>query len=416
MDQTHHIPQSTLAFAALRHPGSRAYLVCTALVMMADSIEHVVSYWMMFQKFQSHVLAGFAVISHWVPFLLFSVWAGALADRFDPRRIIQIGMVLFMLASLAWGVLFVTGTLDRWHAVAILVIHGLAGVLWGPASQMLIQDIVPPAQLQSGVRLIATARTLGVLLGPAIGGAMMLAMGPGLTVLLNAAIYLPLTLWLWKAPYGPRFRKGPVPRRAALRGLADVVATLRAIKGNHVIISMTLLTGIAAFFVGHAYQPLLPAFAVELGFPRNEIAYSVLLAASAAGALVAGVGLEIRGALKASPRTATLLVILWCFATGGFAFATNYYLALFLLFVSGFLHLAYSAMAQTLVQLEAPVEIRGRVLGLYSTSAFGLLSFSGVTVGFGAGLVGIHASLGFSTLALLVFVLGLWLYQARARG
>ena len=91
------------AFAALKAPGYGLYLVGSALAMMADSIEHVISYWMMFQKFQSPALGGFAVLSHWLPFLLFSVYSGALADRFDPRRLIQVGMVLFMLCSLGWG-------------------------------------------------------------------------------------------------------------------------------------------------------------------------------------------------------------------------------------------------------------------------------------------------------------------------
>ncbi len=66
------------AFAALRHPGGRAYLGGAMLAMMADNIEHVISYWMIFQKFESPALAGFAVFSHWVPFLLFSVYAGGL--------------------------------------------------------------------------------------------------------------------------------------------------------------------------------------------------------------------------------------------------------------------------------------------------------------------------------------------------
>jgi MFS family permease len=69
-----------------------------SLVMMADSVEHVISYWAMYQKFHSPALGGFAVISHWVPFLVFGVWVGALSDRFDPRRIIQIGMLLFICA------------------------------------------------------------------------------------------------------------------------------------------------------------------------------------------------------------------------------------------------------------------------------------------------------------------------------
>jgi len=73
-------PQS---FAALRHPGYRAYFVGSALAMMADSVEHVISYWIIFQKFHSPALGGFAMLSHWLPFLFFSVWSGALADRYD---------------------------------------------------------------------------------------------------------------------------------------------------------------------------------------------------------------------------------------------------------------------------------------------------------------------------------------------
>src|SRR6516165_12464130 len=102
-------PPARKSFAAMRHRGFRAQFSTFVLAMMADNIEHVISYWVMFQKFHSPALGGFAVISHWLPFLLLSVYAGALADRFDPRRMIQLGMVLFMLCSLAWGALFFSG-------------------------------------------------------------------------------------------------------------------------------------------------------------------------------------------------------------------------------------------------------------------------------------------------------------------
>src|SRR5262249_23195735 len=143
-------PQQTTphrAFAALSAPGYGIYLFASMLAMMADSIEHVISYWVMFEKFHSPALGGYAVISHWLPFLFFSVYSGALADRVDPRRIIQGGMVLFMLCSAAWGALFLTDSLEVWHAVAILSVHGAAGVLWAPASQLLIHDIVGREQL-----------------------------------------------------------------------------------------------------------------------------------------------------------------------------------------------------------------------------------------------------------------------------
>src|ERR1044071_6150949 len=90
-------------FAALRNPHCRFYLLGAILSGMADNIEHVISYWVMFQAFHSPALAGFAVISHWLPSLLFSLHAGALADRHDCRKLIQISQALFMIASLAWG-------------------------------------------------------------------------------------------------------------------------------------------------------------------------------------------------------------------------------------------------------------------------------------------------------------------------
>jgi MFS family permease len=396
------------SFAALRHPGFRAYFLTSALAMMADSIEHVISYWIIFEKFRSPTLGGIAVLTHWLPFLLFSVYSGALADRFDPRRIIQLGMVLFMLVSAAWGLLFLTDTLEMWHSAVLLTVHGFAGVLWIPASQLLVHDIAGPAQLQSAVRLNATSRQLGILLGPALGGLLMLAMGPAWGIILNVLIYVPLVWWLWKAPYGVRAAGAPVaakPKgrggRGELGGLADFVAVTRAVAQNRTIASMILLAGGASFFVGNAYQAQMPEFATDLGHGHAGLGYSLLLSADAAGALAAGIALESRGLLRADPRTAFVLTILWCLCIGAFAAATSYPAALGLLFAAGFFNLAFNAMAQTLVQLNAPEAIRGRVIGLYGMSALGLRAFSGVTVGMLGSLVGIHWSLAASALALL---------------
>src|ERR1700759_5782074 len=184
------------SFAAMRYPGFRAQFSTYVVAMMADNIEHVISYWVLFQKFHSPALAGFAVLSHWLPFLAFSVATGALAARFDPRRIIQCGMGLFITASLGWGYFFITDTLQMWHAMVLLVIHGCAGVLWRTPNQMLLYDIVGPANLPSAVRLAATARYLGVLVGPGVGSLVLRTIGPTQGIFLNVAFYLPLMLWL----------------------------------------------------------------------------------------------------------------------------------------------------------------------------------------------------------------------------
>lgn len=403
------------SFAALRHPGYRVYFVTSSLAMMADSVEHVISYWILFGKFQSPALGGFAVISHWLPFLALSFWSGKLADRFDPRRIIQLGMGLFIGVSVAWGLLFKFDALEMWHAVVLLSIHGLAGVLWAPATQLLVHDIVGPEQLHSAIRLNATGRYLGLLGGPAVGSAMLLLLGPANGILVNAAIYLPLVLWLRTAPYGPRFRKGEPPVRRGVKGIKDIVSTVQAISGNRVLVTMTLLAGSAALFVGNGYHPQMPEFAYDLGHGNPGLAYGLLLSADACGALTAGLVLEARNLLQANARTALVLAILWCCALTVFSAATSYPLALALLFVVGFVELSFFAMAQTLVQLRAPPEIRGRVIGLFNMSALGMRTFSGITVGVVGGFIGIHWSLALSAMALLCVVVMLFAYLLRSK-
>jgi MFS family permease len=162
--------------------------------------------------------------------------------------------------------------------------------------------------------------------------------------------------------------------------------------------------------VGNAYHAQMPEFAHDLGHREADFTYGMLLSADAAGALVAGLALESRGLLAPSARRAFVLAILWCLTIIGFALTRSYPFAVALLFVAGFLELAYNAMAQTLVQLHAPAHIRGRVIGLYAMSGLGMRTFSGVTVGLGGSLIGIHGSLAISAAALLALLaLGLLL-------
>jgi MFS family permease len=406
------------SFAALRHPGFRAFWTGATLQTHADSIEHVISYWMIFQTFHSPLLGGFAIFSHWVPFLLFSMWSGALADRFDPRRMMQLGMFLFMCASLGWGVLFLTGTLEVWHAMVLLSVHGMAGVINSPSQQLLVHDIVGPAQLQSGIRLVATSRTLGQLGGPAIGGALMVLVGPEYGILFNALLYLPQFIWLWRAPYGPKFRakaEGVArPAPARVRSWRDLVATLREISENRTIVSMICLAGGTSLFIGNAYQAQMPEFAYDLGHGDAGFHYSMLVAAHAAGALVAAFLLESRGMMLVRPRIAIVLAMVWCFVMGAFALSESYALSIALLFAAGLIDLTFGSMAQSLAQLEAPAHLRGRVVGLYNMFGQGLRAISGATVGAGGELIGVHWSLAFSAMALLAVTFALLAFSVRA--
>jgi MFS family permease len=162
----------------------------------------------------------------------------------------------------------------------------------------------------------------------------------------------------------------------------------------------------------------MPGFARDLNVGRADLSYSALLAADACGGLIGGILLESRGLLQPRTRTAFVLAMIWCLALAGFARANSYALALCLLFIAGFVELAFNSMAQALVQLNAPNDMRGGVIGVFSMSAMGLRTFSGLSVGLLGSSIGIHYSLSYSACALLAVIGTIFIAQflRKARG
>ena len=401
------MPAPRTSFGAMRHPSFLWFTIAGMLWMMADNVEHVISYWVLYEKFHSPTLAGYAVISHWAPFLLLGVYTGSLADRFDCRKLCIVSMSMFMVASLTWGYLFLTDSLQIWHSVIILTLHGMAGAIFMPASQLVIQDIVGNKDLQSAVRLTATSRQIGILLGPAVGGGLMLALGPGWGIVVNACIYVPLIAWSLKEPYTGHTHEAPGTVRPPRLGLRDAVRVIKETSSNRTVLAMMALAGLTSLLVGNAYQAQMPQFAKSFLSTNSGLVYTMLLTANAAGAVFGGILLETLGALDPHPRKAMFMAAGWAVCILVFAFAPMYFIALGSLFVAGMLQIGFTSMATTLVQLEAPVAKRGQVMGVFSMSMNGLRVGSGISVGVLGALVGIRWSLGLSAAILVLVMVGL---------
>jgi MFS family permease len=400
-------------FAALRNPDCRPYLFGACLAMMADNIEHVITYWVLWQKFHSPALAGFEVISHWVPFLLFSVYFGSLADRFDCRKVIQAAQVLFMAVSAIWGVLFLTGSLHIWEACVLLVLHGMAGSLWTPAEQVMLHDFVGDDELPSAVRLNATFRSLGILFGPVVGSALLLGLGPTAGIFVNIAFYLPLTLFMFRTRFTGHVRDGGVARVRV--GVRDSIRVLREVGSNHTLISMIILGGLGSFFIGASIQASMPIFAGDLDVGNSGVGYGILLFATGAGGVIGGVLLEATNRIQPTVRAAVISTAVYGAGTLIFAVTTNFEVAVTMLFIAGVANLASMSIGQTVVQLLAPPSYRGRIIGVYGMSANGLRAGSGFTVGLLGAQIGIHWSLGLSAAALIVGTAAAGVYALRDR-
>ncbi len=260
---------------------------------------------------------------------------------------------------------------------------------------------------------MATSLTLGLLLGPAVGGALLILVGPTYGILINILIYMPLTIWLIHHP--ERIERARDRTGAAISSFRDMFVALRQVADIPVVFAMSMLAGLAATLVGNAHQPQMPEFAADLGYAGQGVYYSLLLGANAAGALTAGIVLEARSMLPARTRTAFILGMLWAAAIFGFALSPYYVVSFGLLVLAGFFDLSFNSMTRTIAQLNAPAEIRGRAIGVFNVGSLGCRTFSGFTVGFGGGLIGIHLSLSISA-GVLLLAMALLFVWARKRG
>jgi MFS family permease len=397
-------------FAALRSPECRHYLGGAALAMMADNIEHVITYWALWEKFHSPALTGFEVISHWLPFLLLSPYFGALADRYDCRKLIQASQALFMAVSLTWGILFATGTLTVWNACVLLILHGMAGALWAPPEQLLLEDFVGAADLPSAIRLNSTARSLGILFGPVVGSALLLGLGTTGGIWVNIAFYLPLTILMARTRFTGHTRDGIVARQRV--GVLSAIKVFREVSRDRVLAAMIILAGLGSFFVGSAMQVVMPDLAASTTGVSGGTAYGVLLFANGLGGVLGGLLLEGTGWVRLTVRAALWSTLLYGVATAGFAVSHNYLVAAPLLVIGGIANLAALSITQTVAQLRAPRDKKGQVIGVYGVGANGMRIGSGFTVGFFGAAVGLRAALGLSSAALCVSVAILAAYLA----
>lgn len=370
--------------------------------MAADDVEHVIGYWVIWQISHSPFWLGYAVVAHWLPFTLFAFYTGSLADRIDSRRLIQISQGMYILASLSWGALYLTHLLQLWHVALIIVLHGLAGVIFSPSSQLLIHHMVGEERLVSAISLNSSLRQIAIGIGPLISGFLMAVVGPGLGFLANALIYLPLAILMLRIPYGG-VERAPESRRGERRGWRSTFEGLQTVRSSPTIVGLLFIVAVTSLILGNAFQALMPIFAERL--QASPTGYSLLLSAHGVGAILGGAILGLIGSTHLRPLVVTAGALVWSFLLIIFASSTWFPLSLVSLFLVGVVYIIFASMGQSIVQAWAPPAVRGRVIGVYTFAANGLRAASGLIVGMMSSLLGAPLALVWSSGAIGLLVL-----------
>jgi MFS family permease len=288
--------------------------------------------------------------------------------------------------------------------MVLLVIHGLASALWQPANQVMLYDLVGADVLPSAVRLMATGLQIGMLVGPAIGAVLLFTVGPVWGLVINALLYAPFIVYLFRLPFDGHTRA----RRSVVRlGLGDTVRVLRELPKYPTVLILVVLQGAVAVLFGTALMPLLPAFGDALGVGESGPGYGLLLVAMAIGAVAGGLGLEAIGRIQPTLRLAIGSTVVLALSILVFTLSESFAVALPALVVAGLASIVSGSTSQSIVQLEAPEDQRGRFVGVYGTTSMGLRLASGLIVAGIAAALGVELGIAIPAAALALVAIAL---------
>jgi MFS family permease len=353
--------------------------------------------WLVLELTNSALRLGIVTAVTSIPTLLFSLWAGDLADRRDKRRIILIAQCVSLTVALVLAVLTGTGRITYGVLLALVFVHGTANAFEIPTRQSFFVDLVGPADLPNAIALNSAAFNATRIVGPGLAGAVIATAGVAACYAANAVSYIAVITGLLLMRL-PRFVKAE-RTTSTLENIREGLAYIRSDR-----LVRTLVWLIAAMSVmALPYAMLLPVFArdvLRVGAPG----LGSLLAATGSGALVAGVALASgraripRGRLIIGAMTAFAVVLM------AFAISRTYALSLVLLALAGFCMILNNASVNALLQSRTPDRLRGRVMSVYVFMFVGMTPLGSLQAGALARWIGAPYALACGAAALLLTV------------
>jgi MFS family permease len=372
------------AFGALTSRSYRIYIAGQSLANTGAWMQSVAQDWLIFDLTHSSAAVGVTMALQFLPLLLLSLTAGAMADRLPKRRILLTTQTLNAAATAALAFITLSGTVKATDVYAFALVSGVIFAFDAPTRQVFVAEVVPPRQLRAGIALNAAVFQATRLIGPAVASLLIVSAGTGWVFAVNAACYLGPTAGLLRlrpadltpVPHAPREPHALLTAARHLRERPDVLAAI-------------FLVGMLGTF-GLNFPIVLTAMA-KTAFGGTASMYGlfniVLAAGSCAGALLGGAG-RYPG-MRVLAATAAGFGIAQAVA----ALAPNLPSFLVLIAVMGFVNLVFQAKANAYVQLAVAPELRGRVMGLYMLVFLGGTPIGAPVIGALTGQLGARAGM-----------------------
>jgi MFS family permease len=394
-------------FRSLRVRNYRLYAAGQLVSLTGTWMQRVAQDWLVLELTNSGTALGIVTALQFLPSLLFGLWGGLLADRYDKRKLLLATQTGLALVALILGVLDVTGIVQYWQVLVLALALGLVSAIDSPVRQSFVVEMVGPDDLTNAVGLNSTIFNSARILGPAVAGVMITAIGTGWAFVANGISSIAVLTGL--ALMRPAELR-PSPAIDRIRG--QLRAGLHYVRQRQdLLLTMVLVFVVGTF--GLNFQ-ITTALLAKQVFHRSATGYGLLSTALAVGACVGAVL-----ATRRRTRPSLLFLLLAAMAFGlleilagsmpGFG-AT----ALMLVLV-GLAMLTFTTAANSSVQLGVEATMRGRVMALYLMCFLGGTPIGAPIAGWVANSVGPRWGMIGGGLVCMAMAVGMALYLVRRR-
>ncbi|MDY6918559.1 MAG: MFS transporter [Chloroflexota bacterium] len=368
--------------------------------------------WLVWELTGSAMKLGVVSFAFGLPVLLFSFFGGAIADRVPKRNMLVVTQLCHAGVTLVIAVLVTTGLIEFWHLVMAGAATGVFFVFDGPARMSIIPELVPTRQLLNAISLNASGTNLTRVAAPTVAGALLVVIGTAGVFYTVVALYVAAAASLWMISIARRqeLARTPLPQMAGPRERVVVLARsigadlregARYIRHSSLVLSLLAMAFVPLVF-GLPYQNLLPVFADDV-LGVGEFGYGTLMGAAGLGSLVASLVLAPLGDFR---RKGVLLILLAATFGAGlviFGLSGSYVLSLVVLLVVGAGGTGYMTLNNTLLQMNVPIRVLGRVMSLYMMT-FALMPMGTLPIGTLGDAIGVSTAVTAGAVLVVVFV------------
>jgi MFS family permease len=385
-------------FASLRHRDYRLYFAGSAVSFIGTWMQQIAAYWLVLDLTRSPIAVGALALVQTLPVTVLSLVGGSLADRVDVRRMLVACDAVLTVVATTLAVLALSGAIAVWHFYALGLVYGVVVALGAPSRHTLVFRIVGRDDLPNAVALSSGLGTTARIVGPALGGLVVAAAGPGVAFAVNAASYvvsIVALLAMRVARQGRGAAAGPL-----LTGIAETFRFAFSVRR----VTVTFLTVLLVSTFAFNFDVLLPLVARRT-LDESAAVFGLIASVFGAGALCGALILATVG------RARLVLVLGGAAGFGAFQLAlapqSSLPVVCALLFVIGIFYILWGSSALAVLQLAAPEHLRGRAASLYFFGFQGGAPLGGLIAGSLTSLGG--TKLAFTSagaIAILVAALG----------